>query len=308
MLSCGELASGQHKIMSDRLGRGLNSLIPPKVNKIKVRASDDSAVVDVVPEDEKDKILKIKPTEIKVNPMQPRQQFSDFNMEELEESIKEYGIIQPLIVSKDNGEYELIAGERRLRAAVKIGLKEVPAIIRDANRQKKLEIALVENLQREDLNSIETAMAYRKLIDEFNLSQEEVAKRVGRARSSVANTIRILNLPDEIQAALIAGKISEGHAKYLLGIDSKDRQWVLFKKIIKNGLTVNDVSREARRMGGTKQSRIKINYRDKDKEFALREFFGTRAEIKRSKRGGQIIINFYSDEELEEMINKIKRE
>ena len=293
--------------MSDRLGRGLNSLIPQKVNKIKVRAGDDLAVVDVVSEDEKDRILKIKPTEIKVNPMQPRQQFSDFNMNELEKSIKEYGIIQPLIVSRENGEYELIAGERRLRAAVKIGLEKVPVIVRDVDRQKKLEMALVENLQREDLNSVETAMAYRKLIDEFNLSQEEVARRVGRARSSVTNTIRILNLPAEIKAALIAGKISEGHAKYLLGIDSEDKQLLLFKKIIKNGLTVNDASREARRMGGTKQSRIKINYRDKDKEFALREFFSTRVEIKRSKRGGQIIINFYSDEELEEMVNKVKK-
>lgn len=292
--------------MNTRLGRGLSSLIPQKVNKIKVQPDNDSTVVDVVSEEERDRILKIEPEKIKVNPMQPRRQFSDFNMDELEESIKEYGIIQPLIVTKNNDGYELIAGERRLRAARKIGLKNVPIIVRNAKAQEKLEIALVENLQRENLNPIDMAMAYRKLIDEFNLSQEEVSGRVGKARTSITNTLRMLNLPEEIQLAVIEGKISEGHAKYLIGLEPESKQMALFRKILHNKLTVGDTSMEARRMGGTIQARIKINYKDKAKEFILREFFGTRAEVKRNKKGGQIIINFYSDEELDGIIEKVK--
>lgn len=293
--------------MSNGLGRGLGSLIPLK-NKKSEESSAKIKVSNVAYEDDKDKVLRIDPVKIKVNPMQPRQNFSDFSMDELAESIKEYGIIQPLIVTKNDGEYELIAGERRLRAAKIIGLKEVPVIVREADAQRKLEISLVENLQRQDLNPIEASIAYRKLIDEFNLEQGEVARRVGKSRSTVANTVRMLNLPEEIQQALIAGKIFEGHAKYLLGLDSANKQLALFRKILHNNLTVNDTEKESRRMGGTRQARIKVNYTDKDKEFALREFFGTKVEIKRRGKGGRIIIDFYSDEELGEIVEKVKSE
>jgi len=291
--------------MSNGLGRGLSSLIPPKVNKDD-ETRDDLDIVSTADGDDKDKVLQIAPDKIKVNPMQPRNSFGDYNMDELVSSIKEYGVIQPLIVTKDNGEYELIAGERRLRAAKSAGLSKVPVIVREAGEQKKLEIALVENLQREDLNPIETAFAYKKLADEFNLSHEEVAKRLGKSRPSVANTIRMLNLPETIQAALIQGKITEGHAKYLVGLDSEDKQMALFNKIIRSKLTVDATSKEARRMGGTKQARIKINYEDKDKEFAFREFFGTKVEIKRKGKGGQVILDFFSDDELAEMVEKVK--
>lgn len=290
--------------MSNGLGRGLSSLIPQKVNKeseIKSGGSDD----DILIREDKDKILRISPDKIKVNPHQPRQRFADHNMDELVLSIRQYGIIQPVIVSQGDGGYELIAGERRLRAAKIVGLLEIPAIIRDAGAQEKLEVALIENLQRENLNPVETAMAYRKLIDEFNLNQEEVAKKVGKSRPSVANTLRVLNLPEEIQLALMEGRITEGHAKLLTGLDSEVKQITLFRKMLNTGMTVSDAAEEARRMGGTKQARVKINYADKDKEFAFREFFGTRAEIKRRGRGGQVIIDFYSDDELAEMINKI---
>ncbi|MFH1523235.1 MAG: ParB/RepB/Spo0J family partition protein [Patescibacteria group bacterium] len=291
--------------MSNGLGRGLGSLIPQKNNKIK--NSDSSEIVfNVNSKDDKDRVLKINPEKINVNPMQPRKNFSEINMEELIGSIQQHGIIQPLIVSQKNGQYELIAGERRLRASKSLGLKEVPAILRDVKEQEKLEVSLIENLQRKDLNPVETAMAYQKLINEFNLNQEEMAKRVGKSRSSVANTLRLLNLPQEIQLALIEDRITEGHAKYLIGLDSEDKQMALFKKIMRNKLTVADTGFEARRMGGTKQSKIKINYQDKDKEFAFREFFNTRVEIKRSRKGGQIIIDFFSDEELLEMAEKIK--
>jgi len=289
--------------MSNGLGRGLSSLIPQKNNK-NLGAHDE---IDVLLADNKDKVLNVDIEKIEVNSMQPRQNFSDGNLDELAESIKKYGIIQPLVVIDKDGSYELIAGERRLRASKKAGLKKVPVVIREAGEQEKLEVALVENIQRENLNPIEMAMAYRKLVDEFNLTQDELAKRLAKSRSSVANTLRMLNLPDEIRQALIEGKIGEGHAKYLVGLESEEKQLNLFRKIIRNNLTVSDVAEEARKMGGTKAARIKINYADKDKEFALREFFGAKIEIKRKGRGGQIIIDFFSDDELSEIVDKVKR-
>jgi len=292
--------------MSDGLGRGLGSLIPQKNNKAINSKSDEAGINNVSVGNDKDKILQVEVEKIKANPMQPRQEFEPVNLDGLVESIKEYGVIQPLIASQSDSGYELIAGERRLRAAKKAGLITVPVIVRDVQEQEKLEVALVENLQRQNLNPIETAIAYRKLVDEFNISQAEVSRRVGKARSSITNTLRMLNLPEEIRAALVAGKIGEGHAKYLLGLDSEAKQMILFKKILHNNLTVNDTHKEVKRMGGTKEAKIKINYADKDKEFTLREFFGAKAEIKRKLKGGQIIIDFYSDDELDEIMGKVK--
>lgn len=290
---------------NNSLGRGLSSLIPQKVNKIATTSAGD-AVINVASEADRGRILQLNPEQVGLNPMQPRKNFNEHQLNELVESIKQYGIIQPLIVTQKNGKFELIAGERRLRAAKILGLASVPAIVRQADEQQKLELALVENLQREDLNSIETAVAYRKLIDEFNLSQEELAVKVGRSRPVITNTLRFLNLPEEIQAALIEGKITEGHAKVIVGLESEVRQLALYKKILLNKMTVDDSLKETRAMGGTKQARIKINYADKDKEFAFRQFFGTKAEVKRKGKGGEIIIYFYSDEELGDIIRKIK--
>ena len=292
--------------MSNGLGRGLSSLIPQKVKK--VATSSGEAVVDIASNNDRGKILDIALEKIKVNPLQPRRNFAEKEMQELVDSIKKYGIIQPLIVTeKDGGYYELIVGERRLRAAKLLNLASVPALVRMAREQEKLEMALIENLQREDLNPIEMALAYRKLVDEFNLTQEEVSLQVGKSRSSVANILRLLNLPEEIQEALMEGKISEGHAKLLSGLEGETKQFTLFRRIIHNGLTTEETIKELRRMGGTKQARIKINYADKDKEFAFREFFGTKAEVKRKGKGGLVIINFYSDEELNEMVAKIRK-
>jgi len=285
------------------LGRGLSSLIPPRSSG---GAGQAKKIDSSLSADAKDKIYQLDVSKIEVNSMQPRRRFTDYQMEELVDSIKEYGIIQPLIVSQKGDKYELIAGERRWRAARKLGLETVPAIIRNADQQEKLEVSLIENVQREDLSPIEMAAAYQKLVDEFNLTQEEVAKRVGKSRSSVTNTLRLLNLPEEIQLAIIDGKITEGHAKYLIGLNSKDKQMLLFKKIMRKNWSVYETNKAARRMGGTKKARIKINYADKDKEFALREFFGTKVEIKRKGKGGQIIIDFYSDDELGEIVNKVK--
>lgn len=292
--------------MPTGLGRGLSSLIPQKVKKVTTTAGGE-AVVDITSSEERNKVLALSPESIKANPFQPRRNFAESSMEELTESIREYGIIQPLIVSRKGQDYELIAGERRLRAAKILGLKEVPAIVREASEQEKLEVALIENIQREDLNPIETALAYRKLTDEFNLSNEALGRKLGKSRPTIANFLRLLNLPEEIQQALIEGKISAGHALIIAGLDKEEKQFELFKRILHNGLSVGASWKETRVMGGTKQARVKINYGDKDKEFALREFFGSRAEIKRKGRGGEMIIYFFNDEELEGMIEKVRK-
>jgi len=280
--------------MSNGLGRGLGSLIPSQANSTSLPDTAGHGHV-----------LKISPDLIKTNPRQPRSNFSDPTMDELVQSVKEYGIIQPLIVTKSDDGYELIAGERRLRAAQKLDLKEVPIVVRDALDQEKLELALIENIQREDLNPVELAIAYKNLSETFNLNQEQLAKKLGKSRPVVTNTMRILNLPAEIQTALINGEISEGHAKILVGLDSEQKQFELFNRVRNRRLTVDDTLLEARRMGGTKQARVKIEYADKDKEEKLRQFFGSKTEIKRSKKGGQIIVHFYSDEELNGIIDKL---
>jgi ParB family chromosome partitioning protein len=283
------------------LGRGLGSLIPQKVNK---QAGDQiTPAVSVV--DEGDKIWHVDPKLIKANDQQPRQDFNDAGLNELAQSIKQYGILQPLVVSKLGNGYQLITGERRLRAARKINLPTVPVIIRAADEQNRLELALIENIQRQDLNPLELAMAYRRLADEFNLTLEQVAQRLGKSTAVIANTIRFLNLPEEIQRALVAGRISEGHAKIFVGFDSEAKQFELFHKIVANKMTVAQAAVETQKMGGTKQARIKDNVGDREREAKLREFFGVRAVVKRKDRGGQIIIDFGNDEELGEIMKKM---
>lgn len=284
--------------MSNGLGRGLGSLIPQK----------NSPLTHIIPQDQpdsRDQVVKVSPDLIKANPHQPRHTFNVGELDELMQSIKEHGIIQPLIVTKNDKGYELIAGERRLRAAQQVGLSEVPVIIKEANEQEKLELALIENIQREDLNAVELARAYKQLAEEFNLNQEQLAKKLGKSRPVITNTLRILQLPEIIQEALVNGEITEGHAKILVGLDSERKQFELFNRIRTRRLTVDDTLLEARRMGGTKQARVLINHADKDKEMQLRQFFGTKSEIKRVRKGGQIIVHFGSEEELEGIIEKL---
>lgn len=284
---------------NNSLGRGLGSLIPSQATR--------NIQTTSAPINNKDSILNINIEEIVENPFQPRKKFTDTKLNELAESIKDHGIIQPLVVVKKDNGYELIAGERRLRASKIAGLKTVPVIVREADNKEKLELALIENIQRENLNPIDLARSYKQLQEEFSLTQEETAKQLGKSRSAIANTMRLLNLPEEIQSGLMTEKITEGHAKYLLGLDNANKQINLYNKITRANLSVDDTNKEVRRMGGTKSARVKINYVDKDKEFYIREFFGAKAEIKRKGKGGQIIINFYSDEELKEIVDKIKK-
>ncbi len=294
--------------MAQGLGRGLGSLIPQKPKKTQASAGegDGSVAVNVLSSQDKDRVILVSPKKIKANKLQPRKFFSDSSLNELMDSIRNYGIIQPLVVIKRGDSYELVAGERRLRASKKIGLSEVPVIVRDMDEQKKLEVSLVENLQREDLNPIEKSLAYRKLMDEFNLTINELAKRVGKSRPVISNNLRMLNLPEEIQEALMKGIINEGHANILTGLDSEAKQFNLFRKIAHGNLSVRGAGSEAKRMGGTKKARIKNNYADKDKEKEIRNRLGTKVEIKRTEKGGKVVIDFYSDEELKDIIKKIK--
>ncbi len=280
------------------LGRGLGSLIPNKPQNINnsKQVKSDSEVVN-----------EIDINKISTNPYQPRREFNKAKLEELADSIKKHGIIQPLVVVKKGDKYELLAGERRLRASKIAGLKKVPVVFREADDKEKLELALIENIQREDLNPIDLALSYKQLMDEFNLKQDDIAKQLGKSRPVIANTLRYLQLPEDIQNALRDGKISEGHARYLLGLDNEVKQKQLFKKVLHTKMTVNELDKEIKQMGGSKQSRVKINYKDKDKEFYLREFFGAKIEIKRKGKGGQIIINFFSDDELEEIVKKVRK-
>ncbi len=294
--------------MPQGLGRGLGSLIPKKTmtygqNPFKSEVSEEETVVF----HDNDRILRINPERISVNPHQPRTHFNDNALNDLAESIKQHGIVSPLIVTRKGDDFELIAGERRLRASKILCLKEVPVIVREEQDQKKLEIALIENLQREDLNPLEIARSYQRLIDEFNITQEEAAKKVGKARSSVANALRLLSLPQEVQEALASGKISEAHAKYLLGLEGEAKQINMLKKIIRQNLTVADTDKEIKRLGGTKAAKTK-DYFDRAKEEELAEYLSTKVELKRQGRGGKLLIDFYSEEELNEIIRKISQE
>lgn len=288
--------------MPQGLGRGLNSLIPKKTAPTGARLGGED---DIVVLQDGDRILRISPDRIVINPQQPRSHFNEAALDDLAESIRQHGIISPLIVTRKDGGFELIAGERRLRSARKIGLKEVPVIVRAEDEQKKLELALIENLQRENLNPLETAVAYRRLMDEFNITQEDAAKRVGKARSSVANALRLLQLPPAIQEALSSGKITEAHAKYLLGLDTPEKQLNMLKKILRQNLTVAQTDREIKRIGGTKAAKTK-DYFDRAREEQLAEKLATKVEIRRRGQGGQIIIDFYSEEDLDGLIKKIK--
>jgi len=277
------------------LGRGLSSLIPSK--KAIQEMSPDEVPAGA-------KLVDVLVKNIRPNPKQPREDFGYQDLEDLINSIKEHGIIQPLVVTKIDGEnYELIAGERRYRAAKFLNLRTVPAVVRAARDQEKLELALIENIQRKNLNPIEEGRAFEKLINEFNLTQEEVARRVGKSRPVVANTLRLLGLPEEIQQALRSGKIKESHARTLIGLPGEKAQLKYFTKILKNEMTVRDTEGMINKVRGVKP--VRLDPAVSAKEEALRGALGTKVEIKKRGQKGQIIVRFYSDEELNGIVKKI---
>lgn len=279
------------------LGKGLASLIPSRFS------SSQELMNSGAPQE---RVIEVEIEKIKSNPHQPRQTFDNLDQEELVASIKENGILQPLIVTRIPGGYELIAGERRLRAAKILDLKTVPAIVRKASDQRKLELALIENIQRRDLNPIEQARAYQKLLDDFHLTQEEIAKRVGKSRSLVTNTLRLLTLPSHIQRAIGEGKINFSQAKLILSLTSPSEQNKLYQKIIRSGLTVRETEKKIKKV------KVKSHLRDisqdlnlRDKAEQLQGFLGTKVKIDNKNGQGKILIDFYSPEELNEIIKKI---
>lgn len=301
------------------LGRGLASLIPDKKNEDKIAAqvknfwSGNQAAVSSTQQEGNNNIETITfipLNKISANPYQPREHFSHSNLEELINSIKEHGILQPLVVAAKGDEFELIAGERRFRAAQFLELDKVPAIIRDVTKQEQLELSLIENIQRQDLNAIEKARAYQRLIDEFNLTQAEVAQRVGKSRAKVANTLRFLNLPAEIQQWLAEGKLTEGHAKILLEIDSPKKQLTIAKRILRQQLTVRDAKNV---VDSSKDIKIKGHIRQlsqrkyKAWENNLESVLGTKVNIDDKKGKGRIIIEYYSEEELRDLVDRLSR-
>lgn len=247
------------------------------------------------------------PTERVVpNPHQPRTEFGEEKLLELAQSIRENGILQPLIVTRIGENYELIAGERRLQAAKIVGLAEVPVVVREAEDQQKFEFSIVENIQRHDLNPIEEARAYDRLSREFHLSQETIAKKMGKSRSVIANTLRLLQLPVEIQRAVSEGKISEGHAKAILAIENPEKQRALFDLIVKQNLTVREAelkSREASLRPPRKTTSVDPDLEMRER--TLSEVFGTKVRIAKTKTGGTIRIEYFSDEEFHSIFSKL---
>ena len=282
---------------SRALGRGLSALIPEKVN---VEQGQNKEAVGVL------KISKIKD-----NSQQPRTHYDDLKLEELKKSIKDQGVLQPILVRPLGDGYEVIAGERRLRAARALGLETVPAIIKNVSTEEAFVIALVENIQREELNAIEEAHAFRRLIDEYKLSHEDVAKAVSKDASTISNTMRLLNLPKYLQDAVVEQAISMGHARSLLAVEDSIRQKQLFEKIVAKGLSVRELEALIKSEGHTllrRAKRIKPVSADLASiEEELRGIVGSKVSILSQKKRGKIVIEYYSLDDLDRILGLFRR-
>lgn len=278
------------------LGKGIGALIPDL----------DTDIIE-----QRDSILHLPIELIKANPFQPRKNFPEEKMVELADSIREKGILQPLLVKRDQDGYELIAGERRLRAAYKAGISIVPVIVKKVDEQTRQEIALIENIQREDLNVLEEAEAYQSLIDRFHYTQEEISKRVGKSRTTITNTLRLLKLSEHIRRDLLENKISMGHARAYLGLESTTLQNEVHRKVIKHGMSVRQTEKSIKLLKNNKSNRekdknspdnVQIDYIIDD----LRRRFSTRVDINRKGNRGKIIIEFYSNEDFERIYDLLR--
>ncbi len=268
------------------LGKGLASLIPHRGSRA------------TVPDEE---VRSLPIGSIVANPLQPRQEV-DAGLEELAASVREHGILQPLVVQPRDGKYELIAGERRFRAARQVGLASVPVIVRTVTKQQQLELAIVENVQRKDLNPVEEAVAYQRLMDEFNSTQEQVSQKVGKSRSHVANILRLQSLPESILVSLAQGEITEGHAKVLLGLETPDEQLKLWKEIVRRHLPVRSIEQSVR----AKRPKAKRDEAMAEVIDQLQSRFQTRVAI--TKRGGRgtIVFEYYSPEEFRSLVRRLR--
>jgi ParB family chromosome partitioning protein len=283
------------------LGKGLGSLIPGQYNK----TENFSAALPPLPGE---RVEQISVDKITSNPHQPRHDFDPEQLQNLAASIKEHGILQPLILSTIGaGQYQLIAGERRHRAAQLVGLKTVPAIIRQAKEQEKLELALLENIQRQDLNILEEAMAYQRLIDEFNLTHEEIAKRVGKSRPVISNALRLLKLPENIQREIASGKISPSHARVLASLSGEELT-KFYQQIVSGKMTVAQAEQAKQQVSVKKHFRsLTIEPQILADQEELRQALGTKVEIKKKHGQGQIILHFFSPEEYQKLLRDLRR-
>lgn len=284
------------------LGKGLDALIPNVTSDTKGKSA-----VKSIEEKEPDTIVKI--TKIEPNREQPRKNFDEDALQELADSIKQFGLLQPILVQDRKTYYEIIAGERRWRAAKLAGLKEVPVIIRDYTDQEIVEISLIENIQREDLNPIEEALAYKRLLTEFNLKQDEVAERVSKSRTAVTNSMRLLKLCDKVQQMIIDDMISSGHARALISIENPEEQYNIAQKIFDEKLSVRDVEKLVKNLNKPEKLKkekeedksLEVIYQDVEEK--LKQSLGTKVAIASKGNGsGKIEIEFYSHDDLEKII------
>lgn len=306
-----ETRKNSSKGLGKGLGRGLNALIPDddkeEINNVVVKEVVKEVVVKEPAE------TKVRISQIEPNREQPRKAFDEDALIELSESIKMYGVLQPLLVQKKDNYYEIIAGERRWRAAKLAGVKEVPVIIKDYSNQEVMEIALIENIQREDLNPIEEAMAYQRLIKDYRLKQDEVAEKVSKSRATITNSLRLLKLDRRVQEMVMEGKISNGHARAIIGIEDGDKQYNIAMKIFDENLSVRETEKLMHQISKpekTKQEMPKNDFVYRDIEEKISKIMGTQVAIKNKRNNkGKIEIGYYSQEELErivELLSKIK--
>ena len=277
------------------LGRGLDALFSDTIKEPEIEEVTGEIVQNI-------KITKIEPDK-----EQPRKRFDEEKLDELANSIKQYGVIQPIIVTLKDDYYQIIAGERRWRAAKKAGLKEMPCIVRENDESKNKEIALIENIQREDLNPIDKARGFRQLLDDYGMTQQQLADTIGLNRSTVTNTLRLLNLDERVMQLAIDGKLNEGHCRSLLCITDPDKQYAAAIRIIEKGETVRDIEKKVQ-----DQKKTSPKYEERrqaicrDIEDSFQSFFGTKVKLNAGKRSGKIIIQYSTNDELERILNLIK--
>ncbi|MCI9000986.1 MAG: ParB/RepB/Spo0J family partition protein [Clostridia bacterium] len=275
------------------LGKGLDALFATNVD-----------VEETLKENEV--IEKLKITQVEPNRNQPRKHFDEEALEELAESISRYGVIQPIIVVKKGDYYEIVAGERRWRASKKAGLTEIPAIVREGDERKNKEIALIENVQREDLNAYEKAVGIKELMEEYGLTQQQVSEILGKSRSSIANTVRILNLDPRVIELVQQNKLTEGHARSLLAIEDHEKQYQMALRLLEMGASVREVEKKVQQKKKMKKQdeRYEAIYRDIEDSF--QGFFGTKVKLEAGKRKGKIVIEYANNDDLERLLDLIK--
>ena len=278
------------------LGKGLDALFAPTINIEEEKLMEGEVVQQL-------KLIDVEP-----NRNQPRKNFDSEKIEELAQSIKQYGVIQPIIVIKEDNYYRIVAGERRWRAAKKAGITEIPAIVREYSEQENKEIALIENIQRENLNPIEKALALRELLEKYSLTQQQLADKLGLSRSGIANTVRVLNLDKRVLELVKEGKLTEGHCKALLAIQDPDEQLKAAQYMIKSGDSVREVEKQMRikKKEDVNEKYGRYNAMCQDIEDTFRSFFGAKVKVDAGKRAGKITIHYSSNEELARILDMIK--